>query len=141
MVRYYPGHTGGDSVVTIPDAQVVFCGDLFWKKTLPNLIDGTTDKWAATDAKLAEESPKARFVPGHGDVGNAADVQEFAGYLNDLRAMMAQPVKDGLMGDALINADNARPKAEVRQLEFLRLLCETQYFRHGERTARRQTTP
>ena len=50
------------------------------------------------------EAPKATFIPGHGDVGNAADVQEFAGYLNDLRAMMTQPVKDGLMGDALINA-------------------------------------
>jgi cyclase len=104
VVRYYPGHTGGDSVVFVPDAQVVFCGDLFWKKTLPNLIDGTTDKWAATDAKLAAEAPKATFVPGHGDVGNAADVEEFGGYLNDLRAMMAQPVKDGLMGDALIDA-------------------------------------
>ena len=104
VVRYYPGHTGGDSVVTIPDAQVAFCGDLFWNKTLPNLIDGTTDKWAATDAKLAAESSRATFIPGHGDIGSAADVQEFAGYLNDLRAMMTQPVKDGLMGDALINA-------------------------------------
>src|SRR5580693_1233705 len=104
VVRYYPGHTGGDSVVTVPDAQVVFCGDLFWKKTLPNLIDGTTDKWAATDARLAAEGPNAIFVPGHGNVGNAADVQEFAGYLSDLRAMMAEPVKDGLMGDALTNA-------------------------------------
>ena len=35
---------------------------------------------------------------------NAADVQEFAGYINDLRAMMTQPVQDGLMGDALVNA-------------------------------------
>jgi cyclase len=104
VVRYYPGHTGGDSVVFVPDAQVVFCGDLFWRKTLPNLIDGTTDKWSATDAKLAAEVPKGTFIPGHGDVGNAADVQEFAGYINDLRAMMAQPVQDGLMGDALINA-------------------------------------
>jgi cyclase len=104
VVRYYPGHTGGDSVVSVPGAQVVFCGDLFWKKTLPNLIDGTTDKWAATDAKLASEGLKATFVPGHGDVGNAVDVQEFAGYLHDLRAMMAQPLKDGLTGDALTNA-------------------------------------
>jgi len=104
VVRYYPGHTGGDSVVTILDAHVVFCGDLFWRKTLPNLIDGTTDKWAATDAKLAAETPKATFVPGHGDVGNATNVQEFGGYLNVLRAMMTQPVADGLMGDALVNA-------------------------------------
>jgi cyclase len=104
VVRAYPGHTGGDSVVTIPDAQVVFCGDLFWRKTLPNLIDASTDKWIATDAKLAAEAPKATFVPGHGDVGNAADVEEFGAYLSDLRAMAAQPAKDGLMGDALVNA-------------------------------------
>lgn len=104
VVRAYPGHTGGDSVVSIPDANVVFCGDLFWKKTLPNLIDASTDKWTATDAKLAAEAPKATFVPGHGDVGNASDVQEFGGYLTDLRAVSAQPVKEGLMGDALVNA-------------------------------------
>lgn len=104
VVRAFPGHTGGDSVVTIPGADVIFCGDLFWKKTLPNLIDGTTDKWAATDAKLAEEASKGTFVPGHGEVGTAADVQEFGNYLKDLRAMSEKPVKDGLMGDALVNA-------------------------------------
>jgi cyclase len=104
LVRYFPGHTGGDTVVIIPDAQVVFTGDLFWKKTLPNLIDGTTAKWAETDAKLAAEWPKAAFVSGHGDVGNAADVTEFHGYLTDLRAIVAQSIKNGLSGDALVNA-------------------------------------
>ncbi|MGC2529986.1 MAG: MBL fold metallo-hydrolase [Candidatus Acidiferrum sp.] len=103
LVRSFPGHTGGDSVVIVPDAQVVFTGDLFWKKTLPNLIDGTTDKWAESDAKLAAEWPKAAFVSGHGDVGTADDVLEFRGYLLDLRALLSQPVKDGLMGDALVN--------------------------------------
>ena len=104
LVRYFPGHTGGDSVVIIPDAQVVFTGDLFWRKTLPNLIDGTTDKWAETDAKITAEWPKAAFVSGHGDVGNAAEVTEFRGYLTDLRGMVAQSIKNGLSGDALVNA-------------------------------------
>ena len=104
LVRYFPGHTGGDSVVIIPDAQVVFCGDLFWRKTLPNLIDGTTDKWAETNAKITAEWPKAAFVSGHGDAGNAAEVTEFRGYLTDLRGMVAQSIKNGLSGDALMNA-------------------------------------
>ena len=104
LVRYFPGHTGGDSVVIIPDAQVVFTGDLFWRKTLPNLIDGTTDKWAETDAKITAEWPKASFVSGHGDVGNAAEVTEFRGYLTDLRGMVAQSIKNGLSDDALVNA-------------------------------------
>jgi cyclase len=102
LVRYYPGHTGGDSVVIVPDAQVVFTGDLFWRKTLPNLIDGTTDKWADSDAKLAAEFPNAKFVSGHGDVGTADDVKDFEGYLNDLRAAVAQGIKNGQSGDALI---------------------------------------
>lgn len=104
LVRYFPGHTGGDSVVIVPGAQVVFTGDLFWKKTLPNLIDGTTDKWAESDAKLADDWPKAAFVSGHGNVGNAADVQEFRAYLMELRGMVAESIKNGLSGDALVNA-------------------------------------
>ncbi len=104
LVRYFPGHTGGDSVVSVPDANVYFCGDLFWRKTLPNLIDGTTDKWAESDSKLAAGGPRAAFVSGHGGVGTAADVIEFRGYLIDLRALVAQSIKNGLSGYALLNA-------------------------------------
>lgn len=112
LVQSFPGHTGGDSVVSVPDAKVVFCGDLFWRKTLPNLIDASTDKWVATLAKVIAAAPQATFVPGHGDVGNASDVQDFSGYLSALREMTAQPVKDGLVGDALVNA--VLPKVEQK---------------------------
>lgn len=118
LVRYFPGHTGGDTVVIIPDAQVVFTGDLFWRKTLPNLIDGTTDKWAETDAKLAAEWPKAAFVSGHGDVGTAADVTEFHGYLTDLRGIVAQSIKNGLSGDALVNASLTQVQQKYGSWDF-----------------------
>ncbi len=104
VVRYFPGHTGGDSVVSIPDANVVFCGDLFWNKTLPNLIDASTEKWIDSDHKLAAESPTATFVPGHGEVGTVADLTALAGYIADLRSALAQPVKDGLKDEALVSA-------------------------------------
>jgi cyclase len=104
VVRYFPGHTGGDSVVSVPDANVYFCGDLFWNKTLPNLIDASTEKWIASDLKIADEGPKATFVPGHGEVGTAAEVRAMAGYITDLREALSQPVKDRLKDDALVNA-------------------------------------
>src|SRR5271163_730135 len=47
-VRYYRGHTGGDSVVFVPDAHVVFCGDMLWKDHVPNLIDASTPEWIKT---------------------------------------------------------------------------------------------
>lgn len=106
-VRVSPGHTGGDSVVLIPDATIVFCGDLFWRNTLPNLIDATTATWLSTlDAfvGLAATRPTATFVPGHGDVGTASDVKAFRGYLADLRELVATPTKAGKTGDALVNA-------------------------------------
>lgn len=80
-VRVFPGHTGGDSVVFLADGSVVFCGDLFWRKTLPNLIDASTGAWLSTLDTISTSAPSATFVPGHGDLGTATDVKEFRGYL------------------------------------------------------------
>jgi cyclase len=108
-VKSYPGHTGGDSVVFVHDEEgndVVFCGDLFWRHSLPNLIDATTRAWVETLNAFTIPAPRAGtvFVPGHGDIGNAEDVEAFRGYLTDLRTMVAAPVKDGKSGDELVAA-------------------------------------
>jgi len=113
-VNYLEGHTGGDSVVSIPDAGIVFCGDLFWKKTLPNLIDATTESWIPTLSQLVEEPANVTpnsglsraliFVPGHGDVGNAEDVLEFQGYLSWLRGTVQKAVDSGKQGEVLVAA-------------------------------------
>ena len=70
-VRVFPGHTGGDSVVFVPDAQVVFTGDLFWNHMLPNLIDASTAPMLDTLNSLTGELGSSAFVPGHGEVGTA----------------------------------------------------------------------
>ena len=113
-VNYMQGHTGGDSVVSIPDAGIVFCGDLFWRHTLPNLIDATTSTWISTLSEFTEQKadtlpnsalPRAViFVPGHGDVGNAEDVQEFQGYLIWLQGSVKKAVEANKKGDALVAA-------------------------------------
>lgn len=106
LVHMYAGHTGGDSVVMIPDAQVVFCGDLFWRNTLPNLIDASTGKWMDTLDDLETPTPSAAvvYVPGHGEVGNFRDVEAFRGYLADLRGLVRKQIREGKTGDDLVNA-------------------------------------
>jgi cyclase len=102
-VRSYPGHTGGDSIVYIHDAGVVFCGDLFWNRHIPNLIDATTKAWVPTlDALVGYGAGK--FVPGHGEPGTSLDVKAFQQYLGDLRAAVAQAQSAGRSGDALMQA-------------------------------------
>jgi glyoxylase-like metal-dependent hydrolase (beta-lactamase superfamily II) len=54
-VRWMPWHTGSDSVVTIPDARVVFTRDLFWHRGLPNLIDATTASWIELPRAVARD--------------------------------------------------------------------------------------
>jgi len=103
-VRVFPGHTGGDSVVFIPDANVVFTGDLFWRNTLPNLIDATTSVWIPTLNSVTASAPNATYVPGHGDVGTVEDVKNFRDFLAFLREQVAPAVKENKSGDDLVNA-------------------------------------
>jgi glyoxylase-like metal-dependent hydrolase (beta-lactamase superfamily II) len=103
QVRYMSGHTGGDSVVSVPDANVVFTGDLMWQKHLPNLIDATTDAWIKTLDEILAHHPTATFVSGHGDVATSQDVRDFREYLTALRDDVAKAQAAGKSGDDLIN--------------------------------------
>lgn len=103
-IAYFPGHTGGDSVVSIPDANVVFTGDLGWNQRIPNLIDATTSSWIETLQLMVKKYPAATFIPGHGDVATASDMGNFANYLSALRASIAAEQKAGKSGDDLNKA-------------------------------------
>ena len=91
-----PGHTGGDVLAYVPDANVVFTGDMGWRKTLPNLVDATVNDWVPSLDKLLTDYPNARFVPGHGEVASAEEVREFRDYLADLRSRVQQAIGDHL---------------------------------------------
>ncbi len=101
QVRYMLGHTGGDSVVIVPDANVVFGGDLVWQHHLPNLIDASTMPWIETLDTLLAQRPTATYLSGHGDVATPADVRDFRNYLAALRDAVAKAQKEGKSGDEL----------------------------------------
>jgi len=103
-VQYYPGHTGGDSVVWIPEAHVVFCGDMLWKQHVPNLIDASTGAWIESLRAMRLAYEPAAWIPGHGDPANSQDVVTFQKYLEDLRAGVRREQAAGKSGDALVQA-------------------------------------
>jgi len=103
-VRYYPGHTGSDAVVSLPDAHVVFCGDMLWKEHVPNLIDSSTKAWVESLDAMQKDYGASTWVPGHGGVANAQDVLTFRKYLADLRAGVHREQAAGKSGDALVQA-------------------------------------
>jgi cyclase len=103
-VQSFPGHTGGDSVVVIPDAKVVFAGDLFWREIVPTLVDASTQPLIDTLDTLAKNESGATFVPGHGELGNVADVLAFREYVVTLRTLIADAQAQGKSGEALADA-------------------------------------
>lgn len=112
VVRVLPGHTGGDSIISVPDANVVFTGDLFWNHCLPNLIDADTKAQIASNDVFLKDYPSATFVPGHGEVGKAADVRAFRDYLLTLR-------------DTITAMHNKGQYGALLQLNVLRQLKQT----------------
>jgi len=99
LLSTLPGHTGGDVLAYVPDANVVFTGDLGWAKTLPNLVDATVNDWIPTLDRILTQYPTAKFVPGHGNVAETAEIRDFRDYLDDLRTRVKQGIADGLTVD------------------------------------------
>lgn len=118
VVRTVLGHTGGDLTIYVPDPKVLFTGDLLWRKIPPNLIDGSVKEWTATDAGF-ERMPDAAhtiYVPGHGDVADLRDVEDFRGYLLDLSRLVTEGRNAGLKDEAL--ADYVTPKLRALHLDW-----------------------
>ncbi|MGP3924635.1 MBL fold metallo-hydrolase [Streptomyces sp. 8N616] len=85
-------HSKGDQIVTVPDAGVMFTGDLVeagqfaifpWFPPHDTDVSGT--RWLAVMQRLVAESPRV-VVPGHGEVGGPqllADVRDYLQLLRD----------------------------------------------------------
>lgn len=83
LVQLGPAHTDGDVIVHLPDAGVVYTGDLLFIDGTPIAWAGTMRNWIdAVDAILALE-PTA-IVPGHGPVTDAAGARKVRDYLEML---------------------------------------------------------
>ncbi|MEZ0064683.1 glyoxylase-like metal-dependent hydrolase (beta-lactamase superfamily II) [Streptacidiphilus sp. MAP12-20] len=71
------GHTDGDMILHVPDADVLLMGDLLEQSGAPAFgPDSYPLEWAPTlDAALTLSGPDTRFVPGHGDATDASFVR------------------------------------------------------------------
>jgi glyoxylase-like metal-dependent hydrolase (beta-lactamase superfamily II) len=66
-------HTDGDIVLVVPDANVMFAGDLLEEGAAPSFGDSYPMEWPATVERLLALATGA-VVPGHGAIGDRAFV-------------------------------------------------------------------
>jgi glyoxylase-like metal-dependent hydrolase (beta-lactamase superfamily II) len=79
LIDLGPAHTAADTVVHVPDADVLFTGDLLFIGGTPIMWTGPVGNWiAACDAML--ELRAGVIVPGHGPVTDDDGVRAVRGY-------------------------------------------------------------
>ncbi len=80
LLNLGPAHTAADSVVHVPDAGVLFAGDLLFIGCTPIVWAGPIANWvAACDAMLRLDAPIV--VPGHGPVTDSDGIRAVQRYL------------------------------------------------------------
>jgi len=103
-----PGHTDTDVTAYFAKADVMSLGDIFWNGVYP-FIDGDTGgsidgMIRLVNASLKHVTDKTIIIPGHGPVGNRAQLIEFRDMLVAIRANVASLERQNKSLDEVIAA-------------------------------------
>jgi len=119
-----PAHTAADSVVHVPDAGVLFAGDLLFIGATPIVWSGPIENWIAACDKMIDLDA-AVVVPGHGPVTDADGIRAVRGYFEHLlgevdaareRGLSFHEAADGIdLGPYVTWLDSERVVANVYQ--------------------------
>ena len=133
------GHTGGDTMVFLPEERIVFTGDFFEGRpgagVLAYMGDGFVDEWPASLERLKGFDFDV-IVPGHGlPFSERTQIDDFQDFLRDLWAQVSKLRADGLsVEDATARVDMSKyepvygararsvdPRAVLRIYELLQI--------------------
>jgi glyoxylase-like metal-dependent hydrolase (beta-lactamase superfamily II) len=117
------GHTDNDIVALVPDAGVLFVGDLLENGAPPSFGDSFPAAWAETARRLVDLRA-ATYVPGHGDPADHRFAEGQAAALAALAEIARQVVAGSMGGDEALRrspfpAATSRVALERARLELL----------------------
>ena len=100
-------HTKGDQVITVPDAGVMFTGDLVETGQFaifpwfpPHDTDVSGVRWIAVMERLITESPRV-VVPGHNEINGPQLLSDVRDYLQLLRDETWRRRDSAMSGDTI----------------------------------------
>ena len=97
-VRYVgtPAHTTNDSIVHIPDRDVVFTGDLLFNGGTPFALQGSVSGWIEVLETVLRPLGAQTLVPGHGPVCGPEVIDDMLAYLRFVQQTARQAKAAGL---------------------------------------------
>jgi glyoxylase-like metal-dependent hydrolase (beta-lactamase superfamily II) len=108
-------HTPGDTMVWLPQKNVLFTGDVVYVDRMLGVLPvSNTRRWLDTFAVIEQLNPLV-LVPGHGSVTTVATAKaDTQVYLLALRAHMKKAVDDGVDISAAVKSFDATPFMRLR---------------------------
>jgi glyoxylase-like metal-dependent hydrolase (beta-lactamase superfamily II) len=111
-VERVDGHSAGtDLVAYVPDANVLFTGDMVFNKRIPYAGDSNLRQWQGSLYRLIVTYPTAKTIPGHGAVGTIAELQTQQKYFNDLERLALSWKDQNLTKEQALKQASAVPTA------------------------------
>ena len=98
IVVHRRGHTDSDITIEIPDARVVFCGDLVWNGMFPNYVDATPSR-LSREVRVMRAADASLYVPGHGPLADAAALDDYIGLLDHVEEAARRALERGMTAE------------------------------------------
>jgi cyclase len=98
VIESYPGHSGTDVIVRVPEQNVVYTGDLLFSSMYPVTFDAqaTVSGWRQTLKTFASWDKDTVFVPGHGPICGQEGVALSRAFFDDIEDQAQKMHKAGV---------------------------------------------
>jgi cyclase len=98
VLESYPGHSGTDVIVRVPEQNVVYTGDLLFSSLYPVCFDtqATVSGWRQTLKTFASWDKDTVFVPGHGPICGQEGIALFRSLFDDIEEQAQKMHKSGI---------------------------------------------
>jgi cyclase len=95
LIELGPAHTHGDAIAYVPDANVVFTGDILFIEGTPIMWAGPVSNWLTACDRIIELGAQT-IVPGHGPVTDDSGVRDVQRYLRHVRDEARKRFDEGM---------------------------------------------
>jgi glyoxylase-like metal-dependent hydrolase (beta-lactamase superfamily II) len=101
QVETYPGHSGTDIIVRVPEQNVVYTGDLLFNNMYPVTFDeqATVSGWRTTLKTFLSWGKDTIFIPGHGQICGPEGVQLSLDLFDDIEQQAQKFHKAGVAAE------------------------------------------
>lgn len=98
VLESYPGHSGTDIVVRVPEQNVMYTGDLLFNGRYPACFDekATVSGWRETLKHFAALDKDTLFIPGHGQICGQEGIASLRAVFDDITGQAEKMYKAGV---------------------------------------------